>query len=338
MQAVLHMVVKQRRIRCFEGVMHMHEVCMQKLAVVWPSSGLRENECQDAEDALHVFADMGWECTAYQPMLAGDIDDHVRVGSFIQGIEQGASLFVAARGGWGSARVLVRVDALLTSIPMLLGFSDVTTLLWAKARRQGQVCLHGPMLSTLCKEPTWSLNRLQRMLRGQSVDAMHGKPLVPGIVCGPLWVGNLCVASHLIGTPYMPDLRGGILLFEEISEPLYKIDRMLTFWEMAGLFDQVRGFAFGRMLTATKENDARWHAFIMQKLAHLQKPIMVDVAVGHGVGLGHGALPVGGMVRLDGDRGTLEVLSVASLGSRVIKDGDEEQENIMGEGKELVMR
>ena len=321
------MDVKQRRIRCVEEVMHMHGVCMRKLAVVWPSSGLRENECQDAERALHVLAEMGWECAANPPMLVGDIDDCVRVGSFMQGVEQDASLFIAARGGWGSARVLARVDAWLTSIPMLLGFSDVTTLLWAKARRQGQVCLHGPMLNTLCKEPTWSLNRLQRMLKGQSVDAMHGKPLVPGVACGPLWVGNLCVASHLIGTPYMPDLRGGILLFEEISEPLYKIDRMLTFWQMAGLFDQVRGFAFGRMLTATKEKDERLHAFIMQKLAHLQKPIMVDVAVGHGVGLGHGVLPVGGMVRLDAGQGTLEVLSVASLGS-VVKDGKEEQVNI----------
>ena len=60
---------------------------------------------------------------------------------------------------------------------------------------------------------------------------------MPGVATGPLLGGNLCLVTSSIGTSDMPDLSGAILLLEEIDEPPYKVDRMLTHLRRAGCLD-----------------------------------------------------------------------------------------------------
>ena len=89
----------------------------------------------------------------------------------------------------------------------LLGFSDITALLLARLASGYEGCVHGPLLTTLAAEPEWSRERLRRLLFGEAVPDLKGRAGGGGQVSGPLLVANLTVASHLLGSPWMPDLR-----------------------------------------------------------------------------------------------------------------------------------
>ena len=134
-----------------------------------------------------------------------------------------AALLACARGGWGAARLLEKPIQWKTG--WLLGFSDVTTLLWARLACGFSGCVHGPMLTTLSDEPDWSQERLRRLLFGDGVPDLQGDPAGGGQAIGPLVVANLTVATHLLGTRFLPDLHGAILIFEDVVkiEPMAEL-------------------------------------------------------------------------------------------------------------------
>ncbi|MEB3253789.1 MAG: LD-carboxypeptidase, partial [Synechococcus sp.] len=145
-----------------------------------------------------------------------------------QDLVQSARLLACARGGWGAARLLE--DPPAWSPGWLMGFSDVTALLWARQSAGYSGNLHGPLLTTLSREPAWSQDRLRRLLFGETVEDLRGTPWGGGQATGPLLVANLTVASHLLGSSHVPELRGAILILEDVGEEPYRIDRMLTHW------------------------------------------------------------------------------------------------------------
>ena len=67
------------------------------------------------------------------------------------------------------------------------------------------------------------------------------------LASGPLLGGNLSVLTRLIGTPHLPDLRGAILLLEEVNEAPYRLDRELSHLHLAGLLDRVAGVVVGQL-------------------------------------------------------------------------------------------
>ena len=127
----------------------------------------------------------------------------------------------------------------------LIGFSDITALLWNQAHL-GIWGVHGPLLTTLASEPDWSVERLFDLVEGRALKPLQGKGWGGGRATGVLLPANLTVATHLLGTPYQPDLTNVILAFEDVTEAPYRIDRMLTQWRMMGAFSGVRGIALGR--------------------------------------------------------------------------------------------
>lgn len=193
----------------------------------------------------------------------------------------------------------------LSSLKWLIGFSDITSLLWSLSHL-GVSGVHGPVLTTLSAEPEWSLNRL--------FDCMEGHPLAPltgigwggGKVSGILLPANLTVATHLLGTPVQPPLEGIILALEDVTEAPYRIDRMLTQWRMSGAFKGVRGIALGRFSRCYPPKDIpSWtvEEVLRDRLGDLDIPIVSDLPFGHdGV---NAALPVGQPVELDADQGIL---------------------------------
>ena len=52
---------------------------------------------------------------------------------------------------------------------------------------------------------------------------------------GLLWGGNLSVLVSLLGTPYFPNVQGGILFLEDVAEPAYRIERALLQLMYAGV-------------------------------------------------------------------------------------------------------
>ncbi|NEO97283.1 MAG: LD-carboxypeptidase [Symploca sp. SIO2E9] len=192
-----------------------------------------------------------------------------------------------------------------SSIKWLIGFSDITGLLWSLCKL-GISSVHGPVLTTVATEPEWSIKRLFDCVEGHSLKPLIGKGWGKGKASGMLLPANLSVATHLLGTPVQPRLKKVILAFEDVSEAPYRLDRMLTQWRMSGAFQGVQGIALGRFSSCNPpQNVSSWSAaeVFLDRLGDLNIPIISELPFGHeGV---NAALPVGQMVELDSNRGIL---------------------------------
>lgn len=220
-----------------------------------------------------------------------------------------------ARGGYGLTRLLDRLPELAGPVPAVVGFSDATALL-AWLHRRGIPSVHGPLATTVADEDEASFAHLHRLLSGSITGASlafaaphgaadGGTSGVAGAAEGPLFVANLCVLTHLVGTPWFPDLDGHLLVFEEVGERPYRIDRMLTQLLGARALEGVAGVVVGH-LTGCAETGAgvagRAPApsateVILERLAPLGVPIGLGAPVGHA--MPNYALPVGRRARLE---------------------------------------
>ena len=212
------------------------------------------------------------------------------------------------RGGWGSARLLDRIDtALLRAHPKpFIGFSDITAL-HALLAREGQVGFHAPMpgsnlvlegneadalaLFELLMSPLPAGHCFAPAL---AADAWH----VPGRVSGTLVGGNLSLVAALLGTPWAWPVADTILFLEDVSEALYRVDRLLTQLRLAGVLAGARGFLLGSFT-----EDADPSAVLHEHLAGLGKPVLTGWPAGHSIP--NRAVLLGARVTLDADAGTL---------------------------------
>jgi muramoyltetrapeptide carboxypeptidase len=183
---------------------------------------------------------------------------------------------ISLGGGWGGARVLEAGFRFPRRAKWSLGFSDTSSLL----------------------------------LSGRPVDSLKGLGLRQGVAEGPLVVSNLTVATHLIGTPWLPSLDGALLVLEDVGEAPYRVDRMLTQWRSSGLLSRLSGIACGRFSWDEEDvlpGDFSMEEILEERLGSLGIPVVLNLPMGHG--LPNQALPLGAMARLDGREGTLELLS-----------------------------
>ncbi len=221
---------------------------------------------------------------------------------------------LCARGGYGSMRLLENwtweQNSNLKTIPKwLIGFSDITGLLWSLSQINIS-SVHGPLLTTLASEPEWSKQRLFDWVEGRPLEPLTGKGWGGGTATGILLPANLTVATHLLRTPIQPTLEGVILALEDVSEAPYRIDRQLTQWRLSGALQQVRGIALGRFSRCEPPAGIpSWtiKEVLRDRLSDLGIPIVSDLPFGHdGV---NAALPVGVLAHLDADRGILALSS-----------------------------
>ncbi|NEO20152.1 MULTISPECIES: LD-carboxypeptidase [unclassified Moorena] len=192
-----------------------------------------------------------------------------------------------------------------SALKWLIGFSDITALLWSLGQI-GVSGVHGPLLTTIAGEPEWSLNRLFDWVEGRPIAPLKGVGWGGGKVSGVLLPANLTVATHLLGTPLQPSLSGVILALEDVTEAPYRIDRMLTQWRMSGAMAGVKGIALGRFSRCAPPKDVpSWSVeeVLRDRIWDLGIPVVSDLPFGHdGV---NAALPVGQLVELDAEAGTL---------------------------------
>jgi muramoyltetrapeptide carboxypeptidase len=224
---------------------------------------------------------------------------------------------VMARGGYGLMRLLPFIDlAPLVSRPRpIVGFSDGTALL-ALAARAGVASIHGPVVTQLgnlgAADHRVLFDRLETPGPAPLLDGLDG--LIPGRVRGPLLGGNLEMFSRLIGTPYLPDVSGAILFFEDLGERPYRIDRLLAHLDLAGLFGAVSGVVVGdfsacREPEATRAEVPTAEEVLIDRLGRLPIPVALGGTFGHGTR--NRALPYGTLCELDTAAGTLTALEGA---------------------------
>jgi len=212
---------------------------------------------------------------------------------------------LCARGGYGGARLLEDWTFPSTDPKWLIGFSDITSLLWSFSL-QGISGVHAPLLTTIAAEPDWSKERLFDWVEGRPLRSLTGSGWGGGQATGLLLPANLTVATHILNTPLQPDLSGIVLAFEDVSEAPYRIDRMLTQWRLSGAFQKVCAIALGRFSQCDPPSNIpsfTTREVLHDRLGDLGIPIVSDLPFGHDGE--NAALPVGVPVLLDGDRGIL---------------------------------
>ena len=202
---------------------------------------------------------------------------------------------LAARGGYGAARLLTGLDyGLIRANPkVFVGYSDVTALHTVFTQKCGFMTFHGPMPAADFHDSIdpFTVEALTRMIfaapnhpytfRGGLLQNPPGQPMttiVPGRAVGPLTGGNLCLLAASIGTPYEVDTRGRILFLEEIGEEPYRVDRMLLQLKQAGKLSQAAGIILGDFSPQTPET---LQIPITELLATEKKPTLAGLACGH---------------------------------------------------------
>ena len=226
--------------------------------------------------------------------------------------DTGSRAVFCARGGYGIMRLLAGLEGLAPAAKPVIGFSDITAL-HQVLQRQGLVSVHGPVLTQLARLDAQAHARLFELLESEApaADLTGTETYVDGTAEGPLLGGNLSVLTRLLGTPYLAPLEGAILLLEDIGERPYRLDRMWTHLELAGVFRQVRGIALGE-LTGCEEKDADYSsADVLRELATATGlPCAAGFPIGHGTH--NQAVPLGVRVRLDADSRRLTFLESAA--------------------------
>ena len=223
-------------------------------------------------------------------------------------------LVVCARGGYGCHRIVSALDArrVRAARKPLVGYSDITTLLLWQRRCAGLVGFHGPMLGKGDQQAAEALAALVSLLSGASAGpVLRGRGCGGGHAEGRLVGGNLVTLVASLGTPWEIDTRGVILLFEEIGERPYRIDRLLQQLRAAGKLDAVAGVGVGSLSGCDDSRYPRPSA--EEVVSALVAPLRIPFVVG--LPFGHGALnlawPFGVRGRIDGQLGTVEPLERA---------------------------
>lgn len=215
---------------------------------------------------------------------------------------------IALRGSYGISRILPQIDfgAMAASGKLFIGYSDFTAFHMGLLAQTGHISFAGPMMCDdfVRDEPVeFTLADMWDCLSGpvHTVRSVaHGNPAVA--LEGTLWGGNLAMLTHLVGTPYFPQIDGGILFVEDINEHPYRIERMLLQLLYAGVIGRQKAVLLGN-LSGYKlaPFDNGYDADAM--LAYLRQQLPVPVLTG--LEFGHTArrvtLPVGAHAQLVSD-------------------------------------
>jgi muramoyltetrapeptide carboxypeptidase len=222
------------------------------------------------------------------------------------------------RGGYGAQRILAHIDydAVRRDPKLLVGFSDITALHGALWTKTGLATVHGPVAGQLelgglfASTIKHALMSTEPVVVEASADEPTFRVRTSGIAEGLLLGGNLSMLSTCVGTPFMPDLEGAILLIEDVNEAAYRIDRLLTHLRNCGILQRVGGVAVGQFSEPGNGNAVIKPADVLiERLGDLGIPVLGGLSIGHGDR--NIAVSLGTYARLDADSGTLTVAAAA---------------------------
>jgi muramoyltetrapeptide carboxypeptidase len=235
-----------------------------------------------------------------------------------------------ARGGYGLTRILDRLDyqALRADPKIIIGYSDITALHLAIARKARVVTFHSPVpMSNLYRGhqpefayaealfrrailkseyPEEAIGYLITSLAGSHSATPEPQTLVGGKAQGRLIGGNLTLISATMGTEYEIDPRGGILFLEDVDEAPYRVDRMLSQLRLSGVLDNVAGVILGDFSHQDGATQIEMQQVLRSYFEKSSRPVIWKFPVGH---LSSNAtLPIGVMAEMDADQCWLQLL------------------------------
>lgn len=320
--AAANPVIKPRRLQAGMTV-----------GLVTPASNVPEDE--DLLAAMDLVRSLGFEAKAAANLrsrrqyLAGT--DQQRADDLnTMFADPDVDAIFCVRGGYGSGRLLrdLDYDMIARNPKVLMGYSDITAILNAIHKHTGLLTFHGPIAGDNFSDYTYEQYR--RVLVEPSQTTRIGAappfetrpgvvdrtnrltPIVSGSAEGHLVGGNLSLLVTLMGTPYEPNFDGAILFMEDVYEPPYSVDRMLTHLWLTGKLEQVAGIAIGKFTDDGYDgNTLSMEQVLRERFEPLGIPTLRGLMIGHIDD--QTVVPVGARARLDVDAGTLTLLEQAVL-------------------------
>ena len=230
-------------------------------------------------------------------------------------LDDEAKAVLPVRGGYGLTTVLPLLDPeiFIAQPKVLVGCSDLTALLnWLVTTGQ-TTCFHGPMVGGLGRgKDQEGAARLRAILSGEQAPAelasqlsdAHQWCVAPGIGRGRAVGGSLSLLAATCGTPHQLDTEGAVVFLEDVGERPYRIDRLLTQVQQAGLFDSVQAVVFGDFVDCDEPSGAiGFRDAIDRVFRRIPVPVLMGLPFGHGCP--NMTFPLGVRVEVDAGAGVV---------------------------------
>lgn len=236
-------------------------------------------------------------------------DDATRLLAIERACDSACDVAMISRGGYGLTRLLPqlnysKIKKAIRRGTRFVGFSDFTAFQLSVLARTHEVTWSGPsvmddlaldqpddimlgcledLLSSQAEGAGWALKKsaLQSFTSESQPKAAQATVLAKDAV---LWGGNLSVLSSMIGTPYFPDIKGGVLFLEDTAEHPYKIERMLTQLMNAGVLKNQKAILLGQFNRYTLSGHDRgfnYSKVVSHLRSQIKTPILTDLPFGH---------------------------------------------------------
>jgi len=282
-----------------------------KVGIVAPASNVKREMLEAGCDGLRRA---GYEPFYFESILERDL---YFAGSVERRARELENMFVrddiravvCARGGYGSTYLPLILDPtkIVPHPKILVGYSDITTLLCCTSDAANFVTFHGPMVAKdFALADGVDLESWQNALGGAKewciAEGSGARPLVPGQAEGFLYGGCISMLVASLGTPHEIRTAGTILFVEDIAAKPYQIDRMLMQLKLADKLKDVRGMIFGEMLDCRQSPDQDYtlEEVILRIVEDLRIPVAFGLRSGH-VSRANITLPIGVRARLTVD-------------------------------------
>ncbi len=226
------------------------------------------------------------------------------------------------KGGWGCARILDKLnyEVIKNNPKVIMGFSDITSLLIAINAKTGLATYHGPVGNSGWND--FTIKYVKEILVDKKIvsyaypedDADKHYTINEGKANGILVGGNLTVLASMIGSDYLPNWENKILFLEETGEEPYRIDRMLTQLKLAGVLKNIKGLVFGKCVKCEAEEPEK--AFTLKEVLEQHiKPLGIPAFYGAMIGhiVNKYTVPIGITAEIDATAGSIKLLEAAVL-------------------------
>jgi muramoyltetrapeptide carboxypeptidase len=272
----------------------------QRIYIYSPSSAVR-NKAAVRRGIARLKA-MGHEVELDPALFATHMrfagDDEIRLAAIERAACSGADVAIITRGGYGLTRLLPRIPYKLVAKAIdkgtkFVGLSDFTAFQSAVLAETGRITWAGPAVGEdfgVEPEPDDIMQAcFEDLVAGQGEGSGWQLPKSEALakplqVKGTLWGSNLAMLAALVGTPWMPKVKGGILFLEDVSEHPYRVERMLTQLLYAGVLQQQKAIVFGQFtnwLPVPHDKGFKMKTVVDWLRTQVKAPVLTGLPFGH---------------------------------------------------------
>ena len=225
-------------------------------------------------------------------------DDATRLSAVQRACDSGADVAMVTRGGYGLTRLLPdlpykAIGKAIDKGTQFVGLSDFTAFQLAVFAKTARITWQGPSLMDDFASEAEPDDIMQACFDDLLLEQGEGTgwrlPLAEArlnvkVNNAVLWGGNLTVLSALLGTPYFPVIKGGVLFLEDIGEHPYRIERMLTQLHLAGILKQQKVVVFGQFTSyklVDHDKGFKMQTVVDRLRTLLKIPVLTGLPFGH---------------------------------------------------------